>query len=218
MNRAIYACDIGSVKSGNFAWARVVPDKENPVASGCIDTLVKSLLQDIQCGMSISLGFESPLFMPIPEKSHDLNRGRSGEGSRSMFAPAGAAVTTLGVQQVAWILRAIHGATKELMEYTLDWKDWPPQTEKKILFLWEAFVSASAHGDSHEQDAATAATFFYENESNLNDANAVTTAMPLCLIHACTLWAGWSTDLNRLHSNCLVMKPEKAYTGKIDPA
>jgi len=164
MHRAIYACDVGSVRSGTFAWARVEPGDGAPVASADIDDLVTRLVQDATDGMSIALGFESPLFMPVPANSGDLSCGRCGEGNRSMFAPAGAAVATLGIHEAAWILRAIHRQTHE---YTLDWNAWPPEGATRALLLWEAFVSGAAHGDTHERDAATAAVFFRTNELDL---------------------------------------------------
>ena len=104
VNRVIYACDVGSVRAESFAWARVLPGNSNPTASFDIDGLITSLRQDAESGMSIALGFESPIFMPIPESSEKLNKGRNSEGNRSMFASAGVYVTTLGIHESAWIL------------------------------------------------------------------------------------------------------------------
>lgn len=205
--------------TGKFAWARVEPGSGSPIASVSVDDLVTQLRKDGSTdGISIALGFESPLFLPVPADSGSLSRGRCGEGNRSMFAPAGAAVTTLGVHEAAWILRAIHDHLRPVLEYSLDWGAWPPQDETRRLLLWEAFISGAAHGDTHERDAATAADFFRANEHNLNRMNAVRTDQPLSLVHAAALWAGWANDLERLHQPCLVLKPEKLYEGSIDPA
>ena len=216
MNRIIYACDIGSIRAGTFAWARVVPDHGDPSASCDIDDLVTRLTEDVQRGNSIALGFESPLFMPVPVDSANLNRGRGGEGNRSMFASAGASVTTLGVHEAAWILRAIRAQAPRELRYTLDWSLW--NGDDRILLVWEAFVSGAAKSATHKQDAATAAVFFRDNEGNLNGVNAVTAESPLCLVHAAALWADWTEDPAGLHGSCLVLRPQTPYNGHIDPA
>ena len=67
-----------------------------------------------------------------------------------MFAPAGLAVTTLGLHEAAWILRGLHQRSGSLVEYTVDWQqDWRSPDQRAKLLVWEAFVSAAAHGDSH---------------------------------------------------------------------
>ncbi len=165
MSRVIYACDVGSVRTGTFAWARVVPGGAYPTASVDINDLIIHLSQDVERGMSIALGFEALLFMPVPNDSANLSSGRDGDGNRSMFAPAGAAVATLAIHEAAWILRAIHAQAARRLTYTLDWLEWPPQEDVRRLLLWEAFVSGETHSTSHERDAATAAVFFREHES-----------------------------------------------------
>lgn len=166
--------------------------------------------------MSIALGFESPLFMPIPRSSAELSRGRHCEGNRSMFAPVGGYVTTVGVHETGWVLEAIRGQAAAVLRYTLDWRQWPPTSDARILLVWEAFVSGDAHSNSHERDAATAAVFFRDNANNLDAANAVTADNPLCLVHAAALWAGWADDLERLHQGCIVLRPRRAYDGPMD--
>lgn len=172
MDRAIYACDIGSVRAGSFAWVRADPRSTRLVGSACIDSLVESLFQDITSGnRSVALGLEAPLFMPVPDDSQELNSGRDDEGQRSMFAPAGATVTTLGLHEVAWILASLRnrlGRKAEGIHYTLNGRDWR-STGGEQLLLWEAFVSEGAHagqgeGRPHLRDAATAAAHFRDNE------------------------------------------------------
>jgi hypothetical protein len=124
----------------------------------------------------------------------------------------------MGVHEAAWLLSAIRDQAHGLLTYTLDWTAWPPEKDDRRLLVWEAFVSGPAHGAYHEQDAATAATCFRDSENNLDGANAVTAGRPLCLVHAAALWAGWATDLDRLHQGCLVLRPEDAYDGQIDAA
>lgn len=147
-----------------------------------------------------------------------LCKGRNGDGNRSVFAPAGAAVTTLGVHEVAWVLRAIRDPHASAPVYSLDWKAWPPPADAPTLLLWEAFVSGAAHSASHARDAATAAVYFRDHEHALDAVNAVTTDRPLNLVHGAALWAGWASDVERLHRPCLVLKPGKPYGGAIDAA
>jgi hypothetical protein len=135
-----------------------------------------------------------------------------------MFAPAGAAVATLGVQAVAWILHQIRDRVGVVLQYSLDWNAWPGEGNARSLLLWEAFVSGAAHSDSHERDAATAAVFFRDKEQDLNGVNAVMADQPLSMVHAVALWAGWASDLDRLHQACLVLRPEQPYEGQINPA
>jgi len=217
MNRVIYACDIGSVQAGRFAWARVVPGQGRPYASGSIDDLITQLSDDAREGnKSIAIGFESPLFMPVPAKIANLGHGRRNEGNRSMFAQVGASVTTLGIHQAAWILRALRSIAHSRLLYTLDWTLWPGSVETPYLLVWEAFVARTAHGRAHIQDASTAAKFFSDNENDLGRVHAVEAESPLCLIHAAAMWADWSIERSGLNGDCLVLKPEHAYEGDID--
>ena len=87
-----------------------------------------------------------------------------------------------------------------------------------MLLVWEAFVSSSAHSDTHERDATTAARYFIEHEHRFAEVNAVTCETPLSLVHCAAMFAGWSNDVNALHGDCLVLKPAVAYNGPIDPA
>lgn len=218
MGRAIYACDVGSVRAGTFAWARALPGAGNPCASRDIGALATRLVEDLNASMSVALGFECPLFMPVPEESERLNRGRQGEGNRAMFAPAGAAVATQGLQEAAWILRHLRDRVSDPPPCSLDWCTWPPQDGGPRFLLWEAFVSGQVHSSSHERDAATAAVFFRNVEQDLGAMNAVTADQPLSMIHAAALWAGLAADLDRLRCPCLVLKPNQRYEGVIDPA
>lgn len=217
MNRVIYACDIGSIRAGHFAWARVVPGQGTPHVSRSIDHLVTQLSEDAYEGSkSIAIGFESPPFMPVPAGSASLGHGRENEGNRSMFAAVGASVTTLGIHEAVWILRALRDTTHSRLQYTFDWTLWPRNVEAPYLPVWEAFVAGAAHGRAHICDAATAAMFFSDNENDLGRVNAVDAERPLCLIHAVALWANWSAELSGFNGNCLVLKPEHAYEGDID--
>ena len=223
IKRVIYACDIGSTlyqkKRGGpaFGWARLNPNEGTKSIRGSSDIqqLVEQLQLDIEVGYSVSLGFESPLFIPIPDNAEELSKKREGEGDRSWSAPSGAAVTTLGIHQSAWILKKIHKFSSSRYEFTLDLKNWPPTDYQHILFCWEAFVSGKdAHSTDDMRDAATAVVFFFENERKL--VNAVTVEKPISLIGAVALWSGWTNDLKYLHDKTtLVLKPNSIFEGDI---
>jgi hypothetical protein len=117
-----YACDIGSIKSGSFAWARNDAADQTPTVSVDIDDLIASMVGDAKAGMTIAIGFEAPLFMPIPDASADLNSGRNKESSRSMFAPTGAAVTTIAIHETARILKKLRASLGTMLTLTTDWR------------------------------------------------------------------------------------------------
>lgn len=216
MDGVVYACDIGSVKprTQSFAWSRNVSLADAPSASKNIDELITSIVADAKNGASISLGLEAPLFLPVPVASCKLNSGRNGEKDRSMFAQAGAVVTTIAIQQASWILKRLRERLADRLHFTTDWKSgWRTRPQK--LLLWEAFVSSTAHSDTHERDATTAVQSFLENEHDFAKANAVTCESPLSLISVAALWSGWLQDASRLHGDCLVLRPSKPYSGPI---
>ena len=223
IKRVIYTCDVGSTlyqkkrRGPAFAWARLNPNEGTKSIRGSSDIqqLVKQLQLDIEEGYSVSLGFESPLFIPIPDNSRNLSKGREGDGDRSFASPIGLSVTTLGIHQSAWILKRLHESSSRKCEFTLDLQCWPPPSHRHILFCWEAFVSGKAHSDGDIRDAATAVVFFFDNERNLQRVNAVTAENPISLIGAVALWSGWTSDLTYLHRTTLVLKPSSVFEGEI---
>jgi hypothetical protein len=216
--RRVYACDVGSTKSSNFGLARVAPDRPSEVVGSCsIDELLTSLKTDLCAGMSVALGFEAPLFIPVPEASGDLSRARAGEADRAFSVPAGLTVTALGMHQAAWILRALRNKPSTQTRFTLDWRHWPPPDSSQTLLCWEAFVVGAAHSKAHVQDAATAAYEFTAMENRLDEANKVQCKPTICLIGAVALWSGWTDDLNVMHVPCLVIKPSTRFDGVVTP-
>lgn len=215
--RAVYAIGVGKTREpANFAWARAEPADVVEVIGSCtVQNLVPRMVCDLECGYNVALGFEAPLFIPVPEDAADLSRGRAGEGSRAWSAPAGSTVATLGVHQSAWILRALYRYCGETCRLTIDRTEWHEAVSRPIIFCWEAFVSQEAHGDSHVQDAATAALEFVKLEDRLAETNMVTAEQPLSLIGAAALWSGWTDDIRNLRKSALVIKPAEPYRGPI---
>jgi len=223
IKRVIYTCDIGSTlyqkkkRGPAFAWARLNPNEgiKSIQGSSNIQQLVERLQLDIGEGYSVSLGFESPLFIPIPDNSRDLSKGREGDGNRSFASPVGLSVCALGIHQSAWILKRLYESSSCKCDFTLDLQCWPPSGHRPALFCWEAFVSGGAHSDQHIRDAATAVVFFFDNERNLQGVNAVRTENAFSLIGAAALWSGWTSDLAYLHKTTLVLKPSSVFEGEI---
>jgi hypothetical protein len=221
-HRSIYAVDIGSTRLSRnstraFAWACVgkVPLEQGVRCSSDIDRLAKEIEQDLREGYSVALGFEAPLFIPVPMESERLSRGRDGDGDRAWAAPAGASVATLGLHQSAWLLRHLAKTCSRTACLLLDYSQWPPQGDSPVLFLWEAFVSGNARDEDHRRDAASAATYFLAHEANLSAKVACRADNPISLIGAAALWAGWSEDLSLLHDEVLVLRPPQRFKGEL---
>ena len=219
-NRRIYAVDVGTTRPEGadgpaFAWASVgeIPTERGVLSSTDIVLLVSEVEKDLRNGHSVALGFESPLFIPVPTDPTRLSHGREGEGNRSWAAPPGLAVTALGVHQAAWILRRLKHLS-DSVQLTFNYHLWPPGDGALRLLLWEAFVSREAHRE-HLRDAASAATYFLANEANLQAVAIGQAETPISLIGAVALWAGWSQDLELLHTEALVLQPPHCFEGEL---
>jgi hypothetical protein len=136
--RSVVTVDVGSTllsertKSRAFAWARVgLSPPIGMSSSQDPDLLVERLAEDLKNECSVALGFEAPLFIPIPQLSSSLSRSRSGEGPRAWSASAGLSVTSLCLHQAAWILREVRTQVTECA-VTFDAAQWPPESESQF--------------------------------------------------------------------------------------
>ena len=203
---AIYCADIGSVPNRRFGWARSEP--ENPTierhrgGTEIVD-LVEAVAEDVTAGRPVALGFECPLYAPVPAEPLRLGTARVGEGNRSWSAGAGAGALATGLVQVAWILSELRRRLSHARTY-LDWDDFIAGGSG--LFLWEAFVTDRAKATTHVDDATVAVAAFRAALPHPAAANAVTAERPLSLLGAALVWSGWSDDGELLHAPCLVVK------------
>lgn len=215
----IYAVDIGSTISGAFAWAKVPRRGDVPAAGEDPEALVHSVTADLNAGQSVAIGLEAPLFIPVPHAVNLLSRRRKGESNRPWSAIVGGYVATLALHQVAWLLVRLRESCSAMCALTVDPAAWSKK-EKHTLFFWEAFVSGSSHTkNDHKRDAATAATFFRQQQDKLTTVaivETVTAANPLSLFGAAVLWSGWSDEKEWLSRPLLVLKPSKPWDGEID--
>ena len=132
---AIYCADVGSIKQGNFGWAREeVPagDIERHRGGTEIAELVGVLFEDLSAGVPVALGFECPLFVPVPEDPFRLGAARPGEGSRPWSAGAGTGALTTGLVQAAWVLTELRKRRPDDRVY-LNWAEF--QAAGAGLFL-----------------------------------------------------------------------------------
>jgi hypothetical protein len=213
----IYAVDIGSTLAGRngpaFAWAKVPDTGGQPVASTDPEALAESIADDLLSEESVALGFEAPLFIPVPHDVERLSRGRQGDGNRSWAAPAGGYVATLALHQAAWLLRRLYPICAGTCDLTVDPARWSCRpAQPPLLFCWEAFVSGPAH-TVHMRDAATAAMYFQAQQYSL--ATAVTATDPLSLFGCAVVWSGWSTDVAWLRLPLLVLRPVLPWNGDL---
>jgi hypothetical protein len=203
---AVYCADVGSIKQGNFGWARedVSAGNIEPHRGGTeIEELVDALAQDLRAGVPVALGFECPLFVPVPAQPLRLGAARQGEGSRPWSAGAGTGALTTGLVQAAWVLGELrkHRAKDHIH---IEWDAF--RVAGRGIFLWEAFVTEKAKAVTHMDDATVAVACFSAALPDLNGANAVTAERPLSLVGAAAIWAGWSEEVDFLRAPCLVFK------------
>ena len=66
MRLVLHCADIGSVKKGNFGWARLSEDAGATCSTGRdIGQFVERVADDLNAGAHVALGFECPLFVPL---------------------------------------------------------------------------------------------------------------------------------------------------------
>jgi len=183
----VVCADIGSVSKGNFAWWSNAPNEgTSPLSLSA--TVASALLS----GQSVALGFECPLFVPIPEREIDLGKSRIGEGNRAWSAGAGAGSLATGLVQVAWVLQRIRASVPATISGCLSWSNF--LKSQPSLLIWEAFVSGLAKGTTHLADARRAVSAFEKTLPNPLAANAISVAgAAYSLAGAALLRTGWST-------------------------
>ncbi len=206
MKPLIYCADIGSIPRGRFGWARADADEsavETHRGGTEIVELVEEVLEDLEARRPVALGFECPLFVPVPHEPLRLGMARPGESNRSWSAGAGAGALATGMVEVAWTLKELSRRRPETRFY-FDWAEFAEAG--RGVFLWEAFVTERAKAATHVDDAAVAVVAFREGLPDPTVANAVTAERPLSVIGAALLWSGSSDDVDLLQRPCLVIK------------
>lgn len=162
-----YCVDVGSVAGGNFAWARVTDDVCGAEAvhelggSHAVIELRERLRADLNNAQhAVSIGFESPLFVPLRDTPTRLTSARGTFEHSSFAGGPGSAVLVTGLVQIAFLLEGLGDrVTTSRTEFDKD--------RAGRLLVWEAFVSGATEpapicvgGDHsvHACDAILAAT------------------------------------------------------------
>jgi hypothetical protein len=80
----VFCADVGSVRSGRFGWACGSPptDDAREVNASSPQHLADAVAEQLGAGRAVALGFECPLFVPVPEVAERLGAARAGEGNR----------------------------------------------------------------------------------------------------------------------------------------
>jgi hypothetical protein len=203
---SIFAVDVGNPK--NFAWA-----SNGGLQGEDGDGLASAITSEFITGRRVALGFECPLFIPVPHHWADIGKARVGEGDRSWSAGAGATVTTYGLHEVAWILAHLREAGNAKKPIFFSPEAWLSSTEPGLL-LWEAFVTGAGKGRDHNDDAQRACRAFLQlmKRKVWNEARQVKVgnkAQSLNLAALAAEWAGWPIAATEHKSQLLVVKPAK---------
>lgn len=212
----VVCADIGSVKQGNFGWW------SSAGASGTRpSTLVDHLHDLLATSRPVALGFECPLFVPLPEDELMLTSARPGENSRAWSAGAGCGALATGLTEVTWCLKRLRELCDRdpRTEPATAFTSWPAfaliqaaQTQP-ALYLWEAFVSSTAKSKAtgkqalHVEDAEIGARAFLAALPDPDTANAIRCEGEVhSLLGAALLRAGWTEDVQALSLPCLVIR------------
>jgi len=202
----VFCADIGSIAQESFAWARRIPGsgEEEVHEPGSIESLARAVVFQLERGRPVALGFEMPLFVPVPVESSRLGKARPCDvNAPSWSSGPGGTVMATGLAQVPWLLREIHEKVSGAGLH-LHWE--PFAAERRGLLLWEAFVSGAAKGNSHEEDARNGMEAFCAQLPKPGDINADETERPFSLVAAAALWAGWELPSDGLRSACVLVR------------
>jgi hypothetical protein len=198
MDRLLIACaDVGSVAKGNFGWA----DSDGEEGANPSEFAAKAA-RAISEGRPVALGFECPLFVPLPHAERELGKGRAGEGGRPWSAGAGCGALATGLVQATWTLTEIRKRCPAASNAHLDWATF--NIASRGLLLWEAFVSGARKGADHVADARRAVSAF-EAKLPLPETDIIA-VNPVSLAGLALLRAGWPVGLDALTQPCLAIK------------
>ncbi len=200
----IYAADIGSVRSGNFAWARLVSDINQIHSDTSIENLVDSINDDIAQENYVCLGFECPLFINLPSNPALLTSARVGEGSRAWSARAGSGSLATGLSEVLWVFSELKRKSKNLIIATFAIDDLVRGSAN--LLIWEAFVSSNSKGNTHCEDSIIAVKKFAEKLQLGTVQTDISVENPYSLVGASLLRSEITNDIGVLKKQCIVVK------------
>lgn len=202
----VFCADIGSINRECFAWARRHPraHDEDVHSASSIEALADAVSYQLDRKRPVALGLETPLFVPVPDDSSSLGKARPCDvGAPAWSSNVGASVMATGLVQAAWLLARLHTTCPEAQLH-LRWETF--EAARTGLLLWEAFISGTAKGQSHEEDAQIGVRAFCAGLPWPGDPKADDVERPICIAGAAALWAGWKLELECLRSPCVLIR------------
>jgi hypothetical protein len=214
----VTACvDVGSVKRDNLGWA-VLEGAELTHGRDLVE-LVDTVVDAIQRGCQLALGFECPLYVPRRQDPIALTRRRLGEVGVNWCGGPGGAVLATGLVQVAWLLERLAQRVPQLRG-TTRWAEF--EQGAAMVWIWEAFVTSkvgpriavsqyrSLKGRPHEKDAAAAALLAQKKLGEPGRPESYLGEEPVSsLIGMHLLASGLATDIKLLWEPCVVIAARK---------
>ncbi|MFF5045055.1 hypothetical protein [Streptomyces nigra] len=217
----VVAVDVGSVRTGSFAWAAVDMPGHTLTAHGDDPAgAAGALSAALTDGASAVLALEAPMSVPVPRDWKLLGKGRTGEGNRAWSASAGAGALATGLAQGAWLLAEIARALPGLAA-TTQVSRWRGAADGggAPLLLVEAFVSGEGKPvptalGPHAADAEAAARAVAERlaDEDGTDGTDMTCApqRAFSLLAAQAHWAGLAVAGDELALDVLVVRARPA--------
>lgn len=204
----VFCADIGSIPNERFAWARRHPGDlgEEVHVPTSIESLTAAVASHLECEQPVALGFEMPLFLPVPHDSALLGKARPiDKGAPAWSSSTGASAMATGIVQAAWVLQALHGRVPDIPVFV----QWEPfSAERTGLLVWEAFVTRDAKGGTHEEDAVIGVNAFCDQLPTPGDPEAREVEGPLSLAAALAMWAGWELSYDELRQAGVVVRAQ----------
>lgn len=200
---SIWVADVGSIARRKFGWCRAVPYRETVSTGSDIRAFADGVCRDLASDTKVALGFECPLFIPVPEKALDLGKARDGDRDQAWSAAAGCCALSTGLAESAWVFREIRRAVGEIVTPSLSWGSF--HSGDANLFVWEAFITGGSKALTHEGDAEVAARAFLGCYPDRVEESMVTCESPLSLAATAMNWAGFHLEQEALGMPCIVL-------------
>lgn len=206
MRIAICCADVGSIARGKFGWAALDSEVGEVRTGTSIEDFASVVAALLNTGVPVALGFECPLFVPLPRDPMRLTSARRGEGSRPWCAGAGAGALATGLTEVTWMLARVRERVSVAPPVHFEWRDF--SASPSGLLIWEAFVSGALKTTSHTGDAERGVEAMRSRLPDPTDANRISEPEVFSLAAAALLRAGWRIPNAFLAQPCLVLAPD----------
>lgn len=196
----VAAVDVGSPPK--MGWAT----SEGLKGCGEAQELIAQLTFALSQGVSVSLGFEAPLWTPRGRPFSRMTSNRGGieaRMNRPWSAGAGCGALTAGIANMSWVFQSLANSMGSITATTqLD----RFRAGAAPLFIWEAFVSGKHKSLTHAGDAQLAVAAFQRNWPDLG--TAIDKEPSVNLAAAALLAAGHTVDQTELGAPGLVIAVE----------